>query len=362
MNLMPSPKFAKSNRKSSKMVGLPPGTLVHIGEKPTGKVRITVIDYDEKHVIEKEVQTVDECLPFKDTPTVTWINIDGVHQEDIVEQIGKCFDIHPLTLEDIMNTGQRPKLEDYGNYLYIVLRMIYPDAKGKEIRAEQVSLIIHSNYVISFQERMGDVFDSIRERIRSGKGRIRKMGSDYLAYALIDAVVDSYFVISEKFGERIGDLDEELVTNPSSETLRGIHKLKRELLFLHKAVWPLRGVINFMEKAESQLVKKTTGIYLRDVYDHTIEIIDTTEMFRETLSEMVDAYLSSINNRMNEIMKVLTVIATIFIPLTFIASIYGMNFSWMPELEWPEGYHIVLLVMAALAGLMLIYFKRKKWI
>lgn len=349
-------------RRSSKKVGLPPGTLVHVGKKPPGKVRITIIDYDEHHVVEKEVKTIDECFPFKNTPTVTWINIDGVHQADIVEKIGECFDIHPLLLEDIMNTEQRPKIEDFDNYLFIVLKMIYSNAKEKEIESEQVSLIIHSNYVITFQERVGDVFDPIRERIRSGKGRIRKMGSDYLAYSLIDAIVDTYFLVSEKFGEQIGDIDEELLTNPTIKTLRGIHKLKRELLSLRRYIWPIREIINVLEKAENPLIKKTTDIYLRDVYDHTIRIMDTIEIFRETLSEMVDAYLSSINNRMNEIMKVLTVIATIFIPLTFIASIYGMNFSWMPELEWPEGYHIVLLIMAALGILMLIYFKKKKWI
>ncbi|MEM3586000.1 MAG: magnesium/cobalt transporter CorA [Candidatus Jordarchaeaceae archaeon] len=348
--------------RSSKKVGLPPGTLVHVGKKPVGKVRITIIDYDEQHVIEKEVKTIDECFPFKNTPTVTWINIDGVHDAEIVEKIGNCFDIHPIILEDIMNTEQRPKIEDLGNYIFIILRMIHPNTKGKEIESEQVSIIIHSNYVITFQERPGDVFEPIRERIRSGKGRIRKMGPDYLAYSLIDAIVDAYFVISEKIGEQIGDIDEELITNPTQETLRSIHKLKRELLSLRRYTWPVREIINVLEKAESPLIKKSTGIYLRDVYDHTIQIIDTIEIFRETLSEMVDAYLSSINNRMNEIMKVLTVIATLFIPLTFIASIYGMNFSWMPELEWPEGYHIVLLVMAALGILMLIYFKRKKWI
>lgn len=348
--------------RSSKKVGLPPGTLVHVGKKPVGKVKITIIDYDEQHVMEKEVKTIDECFPFKNTPTVTWINIDGAHDADIVEKIGNCFDIHPLLLEDIMHTEQRPKIEDFGNYIFIVLRMIHPNMKGKELESEQVSLIIHSNYVITFQEYPGDVFEPIRERIRSGKGRIRKMGPDYLAYSLIDAIVDAYFVVSEKIGEQIGDIDEELITNPTQETLRNIHKLKRELLSLRRYTWPIREIINVLEKAENPLIKKSTGIYLRDVYDHTIQIMDTIEIFRETLSEMVDAYLSSINNRMNEIMKVLTVIATIFIPLTFIASIYGMNFSWMPELEWPEGYHIILLVMAALGILMLIYFKRKKWI
>ncbi|MGQ9721669.1 MAG: magnesium/cobalt transporter CorA [Candidatus Jordarchaeum sp.] len=355
------PRF-KLFRKSSKMVGLPPGTLVHIGEKVTAKVKIRVLDYDEAHFQEKEVKTIEECFPFKDTPTVTWINIDGVHQADIIEKIGKHFDVHPLILEDIMNTEQRPKIEDFENYLFIVLKMLYQDDKNNEINIEQVSLIVGSNYVISFQEREGDVFNPIRDRIRTSKGRVRRMGPDYLAYALIDAIVDNYFIVLEKLGDKIEDVEEVLITEPSTKTLKSIHTLKRKLLFLRRSVWPLREVINVLERGECSLVKKATIIFLRDVYDHTIQVMETTEIYREMLSEMIDAHLSSISNKTNEIVKVLTIIATIFIPLTFIASIYGMNFTWMPEIEWPEGYHMVLIVMMIVGAIMLIYFRRKKWL
>ncbi|MBS7249506.1 MAG: magnesium/cobalt transporter CorA [Candidatus Freyarchaeota archaeon] len=344
------------------MVGLPPGTPVYIGEKVAGEVKIRVMDYDETHFQEKEVKAIEECFPFKDTPTVTWINIDGVHQAEIIEKIGKQFDIHPLILEDIMNTEQRPKIEDFENYLFIVLKMLYTDNKNGEIQSEQVSLVVGPNYVISFQEKEGDVFDPIRDRIRTAKGRVRRMGPDYLAYALIDAIVDNYFVVLEKVGEKIEDVEEKLVTEPSPQVLKNIHGLKRKLLFLRKSVWPLREVINILERGECSLVKKATIIFLRDVYDHTIQVIETIEIYREMLSEMIDAYLSSISNKTNEIVKVLTIIATIFIPLTFIASIYGMNFTWMPEIEWPEGYHMVLVVMAIIGSIMIIFFRRKKWI
>jgi len=349
-------------KKRSKKVGLPPGTLVHIGEKKTDKVRITIIDYDEANFEEKEIKTVEECFPFKNKPTVTWINIDGIHDIKIIEKIGKHFDLHPLILEDIVNTGQRPKIEDFGDYIFVVLKMLYYNEKEDEIQAEQVSLILGSNFVISFQEREGDVFNPIRERIRSGKGRIRKMGADYLAYALIDTIVDSYFIILEKLGEKIESTEEELVTNPTPETLQAIHHLKREMIFLRKSVWPLREVVNRLERGESTLIHESTGIYLRDVYDHTIQVIDAIETSRDMLSGMLDIYLSSVSNRMNQIMKVLTIIATIFMPLTFIAGIYGMNFEFMPELAWPWGYPLVLLVMVVIGISMLIYFRRKKWL
>ncbi|NVM26400.1 MAG: magnesium/cobalt transporter CorA [Desulfobacterales bacterium] len=303
-------------RRGYKKVGLPPGTLVQIEEKKAEKAKITVIDYDEAQFQEKEVEAVEECFPFKDRPTVTWINIDGIHQVEVIEKIGTHFGTHPLILEDIMNTGQRPKMEDFENYIFVVVKMIYYDDKDNEIRAEQLSVILGSDFVISFQEKEGDVFDPVRERIRNGKGRIRKMKTDYLAYALVDTIVDHYFVVLEKLGEKIEDMEEELVTNPTPETLQTIHTLKRELIFLRKSVWPLREVISVLERGESSLINESTGIYLRDVYDHTIQVIDTIETFRDMVSGMLDIYLSSISNKMNEVMKVLTIIATIFIPLT----------------------------------------------
>ena len=348
--------------KRSKKAGLPPGTLVHIGKKKTEKVKITVIDYDEKNFWEKDVKTVEECFPFKDKPTVTWINIDGIHDVEIIEKIGKHFGVHPLLLEDIMNSEQRPKMEDFEEYIFIVLKMLRYDEKQGEIKSEQVSLILGSNFIVSFQEMEGDVFNLVRERIRNEKGRIRKMKADYLAYTLIDAVIDNYFIILEKTGEKIEDMEDELVTNPTPGTLQTIHNLKREMIFLRKSVWPLREVINGMQKAESPLIKESTGIYLRDVYDHTIQVIDTIETFRDMISGMLDIYLSSISNKMNEVMKVLTIIATIFIPLTFVAGLYGMNFKYMPELEWHFGYFAILLLMIIIGISMVFYFRRKKWL
>ena len=355
-------KMFNFRKRRSKKAGLPPGTPVYVGEREDEKVKISVLDYDELNYQEKEVKAVEECFPFKDTSTVTWINIDGIHQVDIIEKIGKHFDLHPLIQEDIVNTEQRPKIEDFGNYIYIVLKMIYHDENDGEIKIEQVSLILGENFVISFQEKEGDIFNHVRERIRNGKGRIRKMKADYLAYSLLDAVVDNYFFILEKSGEQIEELEDKVVSNPKPETLQEIHKLKRGMIFLRRSVWPLREVINTLERGESSFIQKTTRIYLRDVYDHTIQVIDSVETFRDMLSGMHDTYLSSISNRMNEIMKVLTIIATIFIPLTFVAGIYGMNFKFMPELAWRWGYFAVWLIMTAVAVLMIFYFKRKKWL
>jgi magnesium transporter len=354
-------------KKRSHKSGLPPGTLVHVGIKKTEKVKITVIDYDEGNFEEKELKNIKDCFPYKDKSTVTWINIDGVHQVDIIEKIGKHFNLHPLVLEDIVNTGQRPKIEDFDDYLFVVLKMLYRNENEKEAQAEQVSLIVGPQFVITFQERVGDVFNPLRERIRNGKGRIRKMGPDYLAYALIDSIVDNYFTILEKLGEDIEEMEKDLVGDPKPPILQSINRLKAELLFLRKLIWPLREVINGLQRGESSLIKETTGIYLRDVYDHTIQVIDTIETFRDLASGMFDTYLSSVSNRMNEVMKVLTIIATIFIPLTFIAGIYGMNFNPevsllnMPELNWKYGYVTSVGIMVLVALVMVFYFKRKKW-
>ena len=354
--------MAKKTHKRSEKVGLPPGSLVYVGEKKMERAKITIIDYDEQSYQEKEAKTVEECFPFKQTATVTWINIDGVHDAEVVGKMGNHFGIHSLILEDIMTTQQRPKMEDLGDYIFVVLRMLSYGDKTKEVNSEQVSLIIGSNFVISFQESVGDVFDSIRDRIRTGKGRLRKMGPDYLAYTLVDSIVDNYFIILEKLGEKVEVLEEELVSDPGRKTLQEIHVLKREMIFLRKSVWPLREVVSGLERAESSLIKESTGIFFRDVYDHTIQVIDTVETYRDMLSGMLDMYLSSLSNRMNEVMKVLTIIATIFIPLTFIAGVYGMNFKFMPELEWRWGYFGILGFMLAIGVFMLFLFNRKKWL
>jgi magnesium transporter len=348
--------------KRSEKAGLPPGTLMYVGEEKAGKPRITIMDYDAAGFLEKEVSSVEECFPFKETSTVTWINVDGVHDAAVIEKLGARFDLHPLVLEDIMATTQRPKVEDLGNAVYVVLRMIEYDETSGGTSADQLSLILGRNYVLTFQETPGDCLDPVRVRIRGGKGRIRKMGPDYLAYAVIDAVVDNYFFVLEKLGERIDTLEEQLIAEPRRELLGEIHALKREMIELRKSVWPLREVVSGLERSESPLIGKSTDVFLRDLYDHAIQVIDTVESFREMLSSMVETYLSSLSNRMNEIMKVLTIISTIFIPITFLVGLYGMNFVNFPEIRWRWGYAFVwLLIIASVAG-MFAFFRRKKWL
>ncbi len=352
----------RTTKKRSSKAGLPPGTLVHVGEKKVESVRISYMDYDEQSFQEKQIPDIEECLKLKDTPTVSWINIDGLHDIELLEKLGKGFELHPLVLEDILNTGQRPKFEDHEKHIFIVLKMLSFNQESQSVEAEQVSLVLGPNYVISFQERIGDVFEPIRERIRNTKGRIRKMGPDYLCYSLLDAIVDNYFVILERFGEKIESMEEEVIGDPSERTVQQIHSLKREMIFMRKSIWPLRELIGGIQKSESSLINETTDIYMRDVYDHTIQIIDTIESFRDMVSGMLDIYLSSLSNKMNAVMKVLTIIATLFIPLTFVAGIYGMNFKYMPELEWRWSYPIVWLIMITIAIIMVCYFKRKKWL
>jgi magnesium transporter len=349
-------------RKRSAKAGLPPGTLVYVGEKKVEKVKISIIDYDENQITEKEAATIEECFPFKDKPTVTWINIDGLHEVDLIEKLGGHFGLHPLLLEDILNTEQRPKLEDSENYIFFVLKMISPGGEDDNIKTEQVSVVLGSNFVISFQEREGDVFDAVRDRLRKSRGRIRKVGADYLAYALLDAIVDNYFAVLENVGEKIEDTENQLTTNPGTQTLQLIRKLKNEMIFLRKSIWPLRELISGFQRLETSLVQRSTGVYIRDVYDHTIQVIDTIESYRDMISGMLDIYLSSISNKMNEVMKVLTIFASIFIPLTFIAGIYGMNFQNMPELSWQWGYFGALGFMVLVGIALVLYFKRKKWL
>jgi magnesium transporter len=354
--------------KKSKLIGQPPETILYEGTRVDGKAKITIFDYSETSFIEKETQDVQECLPFKDKSTVTWINVDGIHRIDILENLTSCYLVHHLVLEDILNINQRPKAEDFGEYIYIVAKMLFYDEKRVDISEEQVSFILGKEFLISLQEeREGDVFDLIRQRIRGGEGRIRKMGPDYLAYALLDSIIDSYFVILEKIGEKIEEIEESLVTEPRPSTLQSINKLKKDLIFLRKSVWPLREVVHTITQTESPLIKEQTVVYFRDIYDHIIQAVDTIEAYRDTVSGMLDIYLSSISYRLNEVMKVLTIIATIFIPLTFIAGIYGMNFNVsrspfnMPELNWRFGYFFALFIMLAMATAMIVYFKKKRW-
>ena len=353
--------------KRPKDFGLPPGTLVYVGEKRTGDITMDLFDFDDKGYSEVRVKEISDCLPFKESPQITWLNINGLHEVEKLREIGEMFGIHPLTMEDILNTGQRPKVEFFDDYIFIVLKMLQQDKKDLDIISEQVSIIIGTNFVISFQETDGDVFDPIRERIRSGKGKIRRNGSDYLAYAMIDAVVDNYFVILETFGDLIDYYDEIVYQNPTHETIKDIHSIRRELLEFRKSIWPLREVINGLLREEVSLISDSTRVYLRDVYDHTIQVMDNIETDRDMAAGLRDMYMSSISNRMNEIMKVLTIISTIFIPLTFIVGVYGMNFNTdasplnMPELDWYFGYPLIVLIMLLISLGMVAYFKIKKW-
>ncbi len=356
--------MSKKNRhKKSKnhKIGAPPGTVIYSGEEQTGRVKITLIEYNETEFVEKDFYDLSECLQSTDSKLVRWMNVDGVHKTELIEAIGKQFNIHPLTLEDIVNTNQRAKFEDYDNYVVAMMKMI--DYANEELRSEQLSVVLLNGVVISFQEpNGGDAFDLIRTRIRQGKGRIRKMGADYLAYALIDAVVDCYFTILEKIGDKIEVLEDGLITDPDKTTVEQLHNMKREMIFVRKAVWPMRELISNMQRCENELIKESTDIYLRDVHDHAIRVIDTIETYRDLLSGMMDVYLSSVSNKMNEVMKILTIITTIFVPVTFIAGVYGMNFDYMPELHSKWGYPAVWFVMLLIIALLVTYFKRKKWL
>jgi magnesium transporter len=355
--------MAERLKKRSSKAGLPPGSLVHIGAKKTGPPLIRILDYDADSVRERNKAAVEECIPFRDSDSVTWIDVEGLHDVELLDRLGGCYGVHPLILEDILNTDQRPKADDMESYIYVVLKMLDFDPQSLEIVSEQVSIVLGRNYVISLQEgREGDLFEPLRERIRNGKGRIRKLGPDYLAYSLLDTIIDHYFIILEKFAERIEALEDDLVSDPKPETLQQIHQLKREMIFLRKSAWPLREVVNVLEKSESELIRPATKIFLRDIYDHAIHIIDSIETYRDMLSGMLDIYLSSVSNRMNQVMKVLTIIATIFMPLTFLAGVYGMNFKHMPEIGWPWSYPILWLVMLGVAGVMLFFFKKKNWL
>ena len=348
--------------RRQKTPGTAPGTLIHSGERKAESVRMTIIDYDEHDLTERTVEDVEQCVPYHQTDTVTWINVDGLHNVAIPEALGKQYGIHPLVLEDVLSTNQRPKIEDYEDSLYLVVRMITYNDTQEQIEDEQFSLILGSNFVLTFQEKPGDVFGAVRKRLQNPKGRLRTYGPDYLAYALLDALVDHYFFALDGIGEQIVTIEQNLMDNPDADDLETIHNHKREMIFLRRAIWPLREVIAQITRGESPLFRETSQVFLRDVYDHTIQVVDTVESYRDMLSGLLDLYLSTLSNRMNEIMKVLTIIATIFIPLTFLAGIYGMNFAYMPELQWRWGYPAVLGIMLLVAGGLLVFFRKKRWL
>lgn len=350
----------------SDIPGSMPGTL-NI-ESDSSPPVIVLIDYDEANAIRQEVETPEACVPFLDSESVSWVDVKGLGSEDVLRRLGHVFSLHPLVLEDIVNVPQRPKIEEYDEQLLIIARMVTMKTSGCGFISEQVSLVLGRHYLLTVQEEPEyDCFGPIRERIRTSKGTIRKQGADYLAYALLDAIIDGFFPVLEEYGEKIEALEDEVVANPSRQTLEKIHAVKRELLGLRRAIWPQRDAINALIRDGSDLMSHDVHIYLRDCYDHAIQVLDMVETYRELAASLMDVYLSSVSNKMNEIMKLLTVISSIFIPLTFIAGVYGMNFNTekspfnMPELDWYWGYVACWAIMLATAFSLVFFFWKRGW-
>ena len=357
-----SRKHTKKHRKP----GLSPGELSGFDHSDDNDIaEIYLIKYNEIELVEGAVSSTEEMVvPTSTSDHVYWYNIDGVNNPNQLSQIENKYNLHPLLMEDIASAEQRPKLDDYENCLFLTVKMIRYDEKINEISAEQVSFVVAQNLILSFQEKHkeGDVFNPNRERLRLNKGKMRRMKADYLLYSLLDTIVDHYFEIMEYVGDKLEAIEQEMLTNPSPEKLKEIYKFRIELIYLRKSVWPLREVIVKLERNECSMISEAVKPFLRDVYDHTIQVIETVESTRDILSGIVDVYLSSVSNRMNSVMKVLTVISTIFMPLAFITGLYGMNFDNMPELHSENGYYVVIGVCIAVALGMLIYFQRKKWL
>ncbi len=357
-----TPVDATSNTASVK-AGLPPGTLIHVGEAPQVQSRVSLIDYDSSKLEERTASSIEEILHFKDSKSVTWVNIDGLADIDLIDSIGKCFAIHPLVLEDILNTHQRPKYEEYGDYLYIVLKAMAPSGDdGFSVYYEQISMLVMKNMLFTFKEQHDDIFTPLKHRIRNDKGRLRNQGTDYLAYAILDSIVDQYFFLQDSLDESIESIEDELLERPTPEILMAIQNIKKELIHIRRSVSPVRDLLNGIIRSESQLITRKMHIYFRDVQDHVLRIAESIESYRDIVTNLLDIYISSISNRMNEVMKVLTIFASIFIPLTFIAGIYGMNFEYMPELKWQWAYPALWAVFITIPLIFLYFFKKKKWI
>ena len=354
--------MSESLSSSSKKSGLAPGTLVHIGEVHEHEHSIMMMNYNSTKLEKRTINSIEELLPYKTTDSVTWVIIDGLKDIAIVDAIGQHFDIHPLVLEDILNTNQRTKFEEYPDYLYFVIKATSLHKGSFNIEYEQISILVLKNFVFTFMEKPDELFDPILNRLNNEEGHLRNSGSDYLAYVIMDTVVDEYFTLQDAFDELIESIEDDLLTHPSVETLVTIQKIRRELIFLRKTVSPLRELLAAIRRSESPLFDERTKRYFADIYDHSIRIIEAVESYRELISGMLDIYLSSVSNKMNETMKFLTVFASIFIPLTFIAGVYGMNFEYMPELKWKWSYPILWSVFIGIAISLLFYFKKKKWL
>jgi magnesium transporter len=346
----------------SDKAGMPPGSLVHIGDVVDAKSGMSVLDYSKETIEEQGIQSIEEILPYIDKNTITWLNVEGLQDVKLIESIGGMLNIHPLVLEDILNTHQRPKFEEFDDYLYIVLKKLVLEDSGFSVSYEQISILVLDNFVVTFKERKDDIFVPLKQRLRNSKGRLRNMGSDYLTYAILDTIVDQVFILLDSLDDLTESTEEELLTNPKSDTLVNIQRMKRELIHIRKSISPLREMLAAILRCDSILIHEKTDIYFRDVYDHVLRITESIETYRDVLSGLLDIYMSSVSNKMNEVMKVLTVFASIFIPLTFIAGIYGMNFEYMPELKWKWAYPTLWISFISIPVVLLIYFKKKKWL
>jgi magnesium transporter len=348
-------------RQASIKTGLAPGELVHTGDHVDESIRIRLFRYNEKDWKEKEITSLNELDENIDDSMLSWLNVDGLHDVALIKEIGERYKLHPLLLEDILNTRQRPKVEDFGDYLYIVFKMLAYDEDQENIEAEQISIVVGPNYVVSFQEKEGDLFDGIRERIRTGKGRMRRMHPDYLAYSMLDTTIDHYFVLLEVLYEKIDALSQAILLKQDDRVPREIHALRQQTLTLRKTSWPVRQLLEQLQKSESPLVDESTTPYLRDAWDHTVRVTEAVDSIQDMQSNAMETYLSLTNQKTNQVMRFLTVVATIFMPLTFITSVYGMNFDHMPELHWHYGYFGIWGVVIVTGVGMYMYFRKKKW-
>jgi magnesium transporter len=363
------PRIGRRKQGGVQKIGMAPGTLEYVGEKRVDEVKITIHDYNNDHAETITINNIEECKPYLENPSNTWIRVWGLHDIEKLKSIWGYFNLHPLVQEDIVNTSQRPKVEEYDDNIFFVLRMMkYTEEESAHLDSEQISIILGKNYVLSFQETDTPHFAPVLDRLQLVSSRLRRLGPDYLTYALIDTVVDNYFHVLNQLGERIELIEEELLEEPNQKTFQNIHLIRREAIFFRKSIWPLRDIMNSILRDDSQFIEESIKVYLRDVYDHVVQIIDNVENYRDMIMGMHDMYMSQVSNKMNEVMKVLTIIATIFIPLTFFAGIYGMNFDTevsplnMPELSWYYGYPAFWGVMIVLAAIMVFFFRKKDWL
>ena len=354
--------MAESLESTSNKSGMPPGSLIHVGEARDFSSRIGVVDYNAEVFEARSVDSIADVLAYKDKKTVTWVNIEGIHDVTVIEALGQNFDVHPLVLEDIMNTHQRPKVEEYDDALFIVIKRPVFDRESLQVDYEQISMLVLDGFIFTFRENVDGLFEPVVRRLRESKGRFRSFGFDYLAYAILDVVVDQFFLFQDSMDLVFEELEDELLTYPTTETLKTIQRIKREMIFVRRGVTPLRDMLAELLRSETPLIQEHTKVYLRDVYDHAIRVTEAMESYRDLIAGMLDIYLSSVSNKLNETMKVLTVFATIFIPLTFITGIYGMNFEYMPELKWRWAYPTLWVTFFVVAGGLLYYFRKKRWL